>query len=264
MEYRDISVEQRGNVALVTLNRPNDANAIGLRMAEELHEVALACDADPAVRAVVITGAGEKMFCAGGDLKSFAAVEGGELSSFMMRVTNHLHRAISVFNRMEAPVIIAVNGTAAGAGFSIALSGDLILAAEHAKFTMAYTAAGLSPDGSATHFLPRLVGVHRAKELLFTNRVLSAAEAMDWGLVNQVVPGPQLQDAALELATRLSQGPTMAFGVVKALLLDSQNAPLDTQMEYEARGMASIVRTRDAAEGIAAFVAKRQPNFIGS
>lgn len=262
MEYRDITVEHRDSVAVITLNRPAEANAISLRTAEELHEAALACDADPIVRAVVITGAGEKMFCAGGDLKSFLAAS-GDLPGHMMRITNHLHRAISVFNRMEAPVIVAVNGTAAGAGFSIALSGDLILAAEHAKFTMAYTAAGLSPDGSSTHFLPRLVGVHRAKELMFTNRVLSAAEALDWGLLNRVVPGAGLQDAAMELAGQLAQGPTIAFGVVKALLLDSQNAPLDTQMEYEARGMASIVRTRDAAEGISAFVEKRKPNFIG-
>ncbi|MEQ8346278.1 MAG: enoyl-CoA hydratase [Sneathiellaceae bacterium] len=262
MDYQDIQLELRDNVAVVTLNRPNEANALTLRMAQELHEAALACDADPLVRAVVITGAGSKMFCAGGDLKGFLENADG-LPSFMMRITSHLHRSISVFNRMEAPVIMAVNGTAAGGGFSFAMTGDLILAADTAKFTMAYTAAGLSPDGSSTHFLPRLIGVHRAKELMFTNRVLSAQEAMDWGLVNRVVPGAELMETAMILAADLAQGPTMAFGVVKALLLDSQNAPLDTQMEYEARGMANIVRTQDAQEGIAAFVEKRKPNFVG-
>ncbi len=262
MDFEDITIERRDTVAIITLNRPNEANALTLRMATELHDAALACDADPTVRAVVITGAGEKMFCAGGDLKGFLD-NAADLPSFMMRITSQLHRAISVFNRMEAPVIMAVNGTAAGGGFSFAMTGDLILAADKAKFTMAYTAAGLSPDGSSTHFLPRLIGVHRAKELLFTNRVLSAEEAQAWGLVNRVVPAAELMDTALGLAEDLARGPTMAFGVVKALLLDSQNAPLDTQMEYEARGMANIVRTQDAQEGIAAFVEKRKPNFVG-
>lgn len=262
MEFSEILLEHRDGVGVVTLNRPNEANALNLRMAQELHEAALICDSDPMIRAVVVTGAGEKMFCAGGDLKGFLEAS-ADLPRYMMRITSQLHRAISVFNRMEAPVIMAVNGTAAGGGFSFAISGDLILAAEHAKFTMAYTAAGLSPDGSSTHFLPRLIGVHRAKELFFTNRVLGAAEARDWGLVNQVVPAAELQGRAMVLAQELAQGPTVAFGAVKALLLDSQNAPLDTQMEYEARGMASIVRTRDAAEGITAFVEKRKPKFVG-
>jgi len=174
MAYETILYEKRDGVARITLNRPEEANAIDLRMAAELHEAALECERDPEVRAVLITGSG-RMFCGGGDLKFFHA-HGDEIDALLMNVTLHFHRAISLFNRMEAPVVMAVNGVAAGGGFSFAISGDLVFAAESAKFTVAYTAAGLSPDGSGTYLLPRFVGLRRAKELMLTNRRLNADE----------------------------------------------------------------------------------------
>jgi 2-(1,2-epoxy-1,2-dihydrophenyl)acetyl-CoA isomerase len=261
MEYRNIRFALADGVATITLDRPDAANAIDLALGRELMHAAIRCDEDPAVRAVLLTGAG-KMFCAGGDLKSFAA-QGDALPALLKELTTHLHAATSRFARMDAPLVVAVNGTAAGAGFSLAVSGDLVLIAESAKLTMAYTAAGLSPDGSSTWFLPRLIGMRRTQELMLTNRRLSAAEALDWGLVNQVVPDAELAAKATALALQLAAGPTRAFGTVKSLLATAFSESLETQMELESRGIAAMARGADGREGIEAFLAKRQPKFMG-
>jgi 2-(1,2-epoxy-1,2-dihydrophenyl)acetyl-CoA isomerase len=165
---------------------------------------------------------------------------------------------------MNAPVIAAVNGTAAGAGFSLALSADLVISVDSAKFVMAYTNAGLSPDGSSSYFLPRRVGDRRARELMLTNRVLTADEALDWGIVNQVVAEADLDETVGKLANKIAAGPTLAYGQVKALLNASFDNGLETQMELESRGIADMARSRDGKEGIQAFLAKRKPEFKGS
>src|ERR1043165_6156318 len=180
MAYSTIQFDIKDNIARLTLNRPDSANALNLEMSKDLMHAALECSENSAIRAVIITGNG-RMFCAGGDLKSFAA-QGDKLAYHLKEVTTYLHAAVSRFTRMDAPVIAAVNGTAAGAGMSLACSCDLVLAAESAKFTMAYTRAGLTPDGSSTYFLPRIVGLKRALELTLTNRVLPAQEAEQWGI----------------------------------------------------------------------------------
>ena len=164
---------------------------------------------------------------------------------------------------MNAPVIAAVNGTAGGAGFSMAVATDLAIAVDTAKFVMAYTNAGLSPDGSSSYFLPRRIGDRRARELMLTNRMLSAEEALNWGIVNQVTTAEEFDDAVTKLATMLANGPTLAYGQVKALLNGSFNNGLETQMEFETRGIADMARTEDGREGIAAFVGKRRPVFKG-
>jgi len=176
-------------------------------------------------------------------------------------MADELHRAISTFQRMSAPLIVAVNGTCAGAGFSLALTGDIVLAASTAKFTMAYTSAGLSPDGSSTYFLPRLVGLRKAQELMFTNRVLNAQEAYEWGLVTKVVEDPQLADTAHSIASQLADGPLEAHRTVKALLLSTFAGTLETQMELEGRHISIAAASPDGLEGIQAFVQKRQPRF---
>jgi len=165
---------------------------------------------------------------------------------------------------MNAPVIAAVNGTAAGAGFSLALSADLVISVDSAKFVMAYTNAGLSPDGSSSYFLPRRVGDRRARELMLTNRVLSADEALDWGIVNQVVAADDLDETVEKLAAKIAAGPTLAYGQVKSLLNVSFDNGLETQMELESRGIADMARSRDGKEGIQAFLAKRKPTFKGA
>jgi 2-(1,2-epoxy-1,2-dihydrophenyl)acetyl-CoA isomerase len=254
--------EVKDHVARITFNRPDAANALNLEMGRDLMHVAIRASEDPQVRAVILTGAG-KMFSGGGDLKSFAAQE-DKLPGHLKETALYLHAAISRFVRMDAPVIAAVNGSAGGAGMSLCLFADLAIAAESAKFTLAYTRAGLSPDGGSTYFLPRIVGVRRALELALTNRVLSAREAADWGIVNKVVPDAELQAEALALAKQLASGATGALGAAKRLLHHSSSESLETQMELEAQAIAERARTTDAREGIAAFIAKRPANFRGT
>jgi 2-(1,2-epoxy-1,2-dihydrophenyl)acetyl-CoA isomerase len=165
--------------------------------------------------------------------------------------------------RMDAPVVCAVNGMAAGAGFSLAVGCDLVIAAQSARFTLAYTAAGLSPDGSSTWFLPRLIGLRRARELMLTNRLLSADEAQAMGIVDRVVPDDALAAEADAQAAAFAAGPTKAFGATKRLLQESWANGLETQMHRESRSIAELTRTADAAEGIDAFVNKRKPDFGG-
>jgi 2-(1,2-epoxy-1,2-dihydrophenyl)acetyl-CoA isomerase len=175
----------------------------------------------------------------------------------------YLHAAISRFSRMDAPLIGAVNGVAAGAGISLAACVDLAIAADTARFVSAYTAAGLTPDGSSTYFLPRLVGLRRYLELAMTNRQLSAQEALEWGIVNRVVPAGQLMTAAMTLARQLADGPTRAFGAVKRLAHASFTDTLEGQMETEARLIADAARSRDGQEGVDAFTSRRKPAFTG-
>jgi len=259
MSNETVQMEVIDGVAHLTLNRPKTGNALDVDTAKLLLAAADRCDEDLAVRAAIITGSGP-MFCAGGDLKSFAAA-GDRLPALLTELTGALHAAVSRLARMRPPVIAAVNGAAAGAGMSLACSADLIVAAESAHFTMAYTAVGLTPDGSSTYFLPRLIGLQRAKELMLTNRRLSATEALAWGLVNQVVPDAELADTAKRLAHRLAEGPTLALGTVKRLLLSSATQDLASQLAAETRAIVSIAETRDSREGISAFVERRTATF---
>jgi 2-(1,2-epoxy-1,2-dihydrophenyl)acetyl-CoA isomerase len=181
----------------------------------------------------------------------------------LKQVTQPFHAAISRFNWMDAPVVGAINGTAAGGGFSLALTTDIAIAGESAKFTMAYTKVGLAPDGSSSYFLARMVGLRRAKEMALLNPVLSASQALEWGLVNQVVADDQVLPAALEIAARLAKGPTLALGEAKRLILAGATESLESQMERESRGVAAMAGNADGQEGIAAFLDKRPPKFTG-
>jgi len=180
-----------------------------------------------------------------------------------MEITHAFHAAISRFNWMDAPVIGAINGTAAGGGFSLALTTDIAIAAESAKFTMAYTKAGLSPDGSSSYFLARIVGMRRAKEMALLNPILSAKQALEWGLVNQVVADNQVLSTALKIAQQLAKGPTRSYGETKPLILSGSTESLESQMERETRAIAAIAGSTDGREGVRAFLAKRAPEFVG-
>jgi 2-(1,2-epoxy-1,2-dihydrophenyl)acetyl-CoA isomerase len=256
-----VLLEIDGPIGRITLNRPEAANALTLPMCREFMQAAIRCDEAPGVRAILLTGAGD-FFCGGGDLKSFADMGAG-IGAALKEMTAYLHAGISRLARTAAPVVTAVNGVAAGAGMSLAAAGDLVIASEKAKFAMAYTAAGLSPDGSSSYFLPRLIGMRRTQELMLTNRRLSAQEALEWGLVNRLAPVGEVRKQAEELAQQLADGPTLAFGVVKKLLATSFSESLETQMEYEAVGIAGSSMTQDGSEGIRAFLEKRTPAFSG-
>ena len=261
MEYKTLDYAVDGGVATITLQRPDALNAMSPSMARELHDAVLRIDADVEVRAVVLTGAG-KAFCAGGDLGEFVAAGTGA-RTLILQMTGDLHLALSRLARNRAPVIAAVNGTAAGAGFSLVMAADLAIADEKAVFTMAYTNAGLSPDGSSTYYMPRKIGDRRTRELMLTNRLLKANEALDWGVVNQVVAAGEAVSAAQKLAASMATGPTQAFAQVKQLLDTTFNESLESQMELEARAIATQVISTDGQEGMAAFAEKRKPEFRG-
>ena len=262
MDYQTVKYETASGVATITLNRPDSLNAMSPEMAKELHDVALRIDADTRVRAVILTGSG-KAFCAGGDLGEFVAA-GDQARTLILQMTGDLHLALSRLSRNRAPVIAAVNGTAAGAGFSLAMAADLAIAEEQAVFTMAYTNAGLSPDGSSTYFMPRKIGDRRTRELMLTNRLLAAPEALDRGGVNQVVENGAALVAAQAMAERMAAGPTEAYAQVKRLLDASFSQTLESQMELEARAIATQVASVDGQEGMQAFVEKRKPQFGGT
>jgi len=255
-----VQVETHGAVALVRLNRPEHSNTLNLQMAMDLLAAAMTCARSPTVRAVVITGAGEH-FCFGGDLR---AVPSRELSldDHIRELTTYLHAAISHFVRMDAPVIAAVNGTAAGAGVGLVAMADLALAAHGSRFNLAYTGVGLSPDAGTSFLLPRIVGLKRAMELLLLNRTLSAAQALSWGLVNEVVADERLLERSLELAERLARGPATAYGATKRLIAHSLGA-FESQMVLESETIAAQAASADAVEGVAAFLDKRKPRFPG-
>lgn len=254
-----MTLEVIENVGVITLNRPAQGNPVVHGMVQELIEKAIVCDDDPAIRAVVLTGSG-RMFSVGGGLKDFAA-QGDNITSHLKLVTQLFHGAISKFNRMAPPVIGAINGTAAGGGLSLALTTDLAIAAESAKFTMAYTNAGLPPDGSSSFYLAKLVGMRRAKEMTLLNPVLNAEQALAWGLINKVVPDDQVMDTAMAMARQLASGSLTAYGEAKRLILEGATQGLEAQMELESRAISALAGGADGREGIQAFLEKRKPDF---
>ncbi|MCH9673796.1 MAG: enoyl-CoA hydratase/isomerase family protein [Gammaproteobacteria bacterium] len=261
MAYQHFEFDVSDGVGTITLNRPGASNSLTLELVDEFLEIAIACDSDPAVRAILLTANGS-MFCAGADLKLFAS-SGDQLGAVVRTMLHGLHSLISRLARMDVPVVTAVNGTAAGGGFSLAIMGDYVIAAESANFVMAYTASGLSPDASSTYYLPRLIGVRRARQLMLTNKRLGAAQALEWGLIDEVAPDAELRSTAYAMAARLAKGPTAAFGSTKRLLLSTFDNGLETQMELEGAEVTQNALGRDAQEGIRAFVEKRPPQFTG-
>lgn len=248
-----------GGVATLRLNRPAVGNALDVPLARALMEAAIRADEDAAVRCVVLTGTG-RFFCAGGDVGAFAAA-GEAAPALIKEITGYLHSAIARLARMGKPLVTAVNGPAAGAGFSLAALGDIALAAASAHFTLAYTGIGLTPDGGSTWLLPRLVGLRRAQELVLTNRRLGAADAAALGLVTRVVADDALAAEVAATAATLAAGATQALGQARRLLLASLQTGLETQMEEESRSIADAMRSAHGREGVRAFLEKRKPDF---
>ena len=261
MDYQSLTLERKDNVATITLNRPDAFNALNLALGRDLFHASIDVDEDPEVRCVVVTGTG-KAFCAGGDVKDFVD-NLPRVGALVKELTTYLHGAVSRFCRTDKPVIMAVNGVAAGGGLSLALSGDLVVATESARFTMAYSKIAATPDGSSSYFLPRLIGMRRTMELYFTNRVLTAREAFEWGLVTRVVPDTEFKTAVATLAREMAQGPSRAYGGAKRLFHESTWTSLETQMELEAQAIANSGRTEDFRAGVTAFAEKKSPVFRG-
>ncbi len=257
MSYEHLSLTVDNGVAHITFRRL----AMHLPFMKELLDVAFRCDENDEIRAVLFSS-DQKLFNAGGDL-AYMAEQSGSVSTALKELTVYLHSAISLFQKMDKPTLVAVNGAAAGAGMSFAIQCDFVIASECASFMGAYTAAGLSPDGSSTYFLPRLIGERRAKEMLITNRKISAEEAQQWGLVNQVVEAGTELSVATQLARQLATGPSKSFGSVKRLISTSFSETLESQMAAEAEQIASNAEGIDGQEGIHAFLEKRRAEFKG-
>jgi len=258
-ESTPLLFEREGAVARLTLNRPSVGNAIDVPLARALMEASIVCDEDDSIRCVVLSGQG-RLFCAGGDVQGFASA-GDAIPSLLKELTAYLHMAIARFSRMPKPLMTVINGPAAGAGFSLAILGDIVLAARSAHFTLAYTALGLSPDGGSTWVLPRLVGLRAAQELMLTNKRVGADEAAQLGLITRAVDDAALASEAATLAAQLASGATPALGKVRNLLLASFGASFENQMEAEARAIAETSRTPHGKEGVQAFIARRKPDF---
>ena len=246
-------------IATLRLNRPESFNAITLELAQELIAHLLSLAADETIRAIIITGKGTA-FCAGGDLKWALAYPQGPAAAFR-KLAGQVHMAIAEIRRMPKPVIAAMNGVAAGGGFSLALACDFRLLSRGASLRQGYTSAGLCLDAGGSFMLPRLVGFARALEISALDEPISAEQALAWGLATRVVEPDQVESAALELAQRLARRSANSFGWSKRLLNESFETSLETQMEREREGIAACAQHHDGLEGLRAFVEKRKPNF---
>jgi 2-(1,2-epoxy-1,2-dihydrophenyl)acetyl-CoA isomerase len=254
----EVETSRDGAVLTITLNRPDVLNAFTAEMHRQLAG-AFKDARDPAVRAVVVTGAG-RGFCVGQDLNEF----GEAARDIAGRLREHYHPTVLAVRELEKPVLAAVNGPAAGAGLSFACACDLRIAAEGATFVPAFINIGLVPDMGGTFFVRRLLGTARAFEWMTSGRRLSAVEALEWGLVTEVVPDDRLADRAAERAAELAAMPTRGIGLSKRLFDHAEHATLEQQLEREAQLQAAATQTADFREGVDAFLEKREPRFEGS
>jgi len=247
-------------IARITLARPDVGNAIDLPLARALLSAAIACETDAAIRCVVLTGHG-RLFCAGGDVAAMREA-GDKLPLMLTELIAVFHAAVSRLARMPKPLLVLVNGPAAGAGFSLAMLGDVVLSSRSAHYTAAYGAIGLTADGGLSWLLPRLVGLRKAQEIILTNRRIKAEDAEAIGLVTRTVDDDALIDEGNAAATALANAPVAALGAARALLKESYESGLETQLDRELRSMA-VAADLEAREGLAAFFAKRPPVFRG-
>jgi 2-(1,2-epoxy-1,2-dihydrophenyl)acetyl-CoA isomerase len=256
-----VVTERRGAVSTIRMNRPDRMNAYNEAMGAALLSEVSAAAADPSVRCMILTGTG-KAFSAGGDVEAFAAFEKEGPEKFMGMAVG-LHALITTLRRAPKPVVAAVNGVAAGAGFSMALACDVAVAASSARFTLGYQNIGLSPDGGMTFFLTRALGTQRAMEMTLFSRVLTASRAAEWGLVQEIFPDAEFTAGVEALADRLASGPTLAYARAKELYNRAQSQPLETQLEEERQNISRCAGSRDFHEGVHAFLEKRPARFEG-
>jgi 2-(1,2-epoxy-1,2-dihydrophenyl)acetyl-CoA isomerase len=248
-----------GTVATIRLNRPSVLNAIDAEAARAFLDIVCTIAERSDIRVIVLRGEG-RAFCAGGDVARFG---GSDPEAAIDDIISPLHEALRLLDSLPQPSVAVIHGAAAGAGFSLMLACDFALAAETARFTLAYARIGTSPDGSATYHLPRIVGIRKAKELALLADTIDAAEALRLGLVNWVVPEAELDDACARLAARLASGPTAAYRGIRDLLASSFENDLEGQLEAERQTFKALSRTQDFREGVSAFLGKVPAQFKG-
>ncbi len=247
-------------VAILTFNRPEASNAMSLALADALHALVEPYSQDRSVRAWLINSTG-KNFCAGGDVGAFGKTD--DPQGLIGAMARRLHDSLRILHDHRAPVVMAVQGAAAGAGFSLVSGADVAIAGRSSTYLWAYAAIGLTCDGGSTWNLPRVIGLRRAQELAFTGRRLTAEEAAAIGLVTRVVDDEALQDEALKVAKQIAQGPTESFGAVKQLFASSFANDFAAQLEAEATAIAAALGRPDGANAVQSFLAKAKPVFTG-
>jgi 2-(1,2-epoxy-1,2-dihydrophenyl)acetyl-CoA isomerase len=268
MSQASILFEARGEVACITLNRPDVLNSFDRPMSVRLQEVLAKIAGDPTIRAVYLTGAG-RAFCAGQDLNETVGRSGGQtvgdgITDFAAHVKQVYNPIVLAIRRMPKPVICAVNGVAAGAGANLALACDIVVAAEEASFLQAFVKIGLVPDTGGTWILPRLAGQARAAAMMLLGEKIPARRALEIGMIFQVCPAAELENVALGLATQLAGQPTYAISLIKQLLSVSSQNSLEQQLELEAQFQGLAGQSIDYNEGVRAFLEKRSPRFSGN
>jgi 2-(1,2-epoxy-1,2-dihydrophenyl)acetyl-CoA isomerase len=257
-----VLTEHADGVLRIRLNRPAVLNALDEAMALALRDAVRAAAGNPAIRVVVLSGEG-RAFMAGGDIAVFHQA-GADAPKAVLRLIEPLHETVRLLAALPQPVIASLQGPVAGAGMSLALAADLAIAADDVRLNLAYARLGTSPDGSASWSLPRLVGLRKAMEIALLADAMDAPEALRLGLVNRVVPLADLAGETDALARRLAAGPGFAYGRIKGLLRGAHEATLAGQLDAEAAAFAACAGTRDFAEGVAAFLAKRPARFEGA
>ncbi|MEO8355248.1 MAG: enoyl-CoA hydratase-related protein [Chloroflexota bacterium] len=254
-----VFTQQHGTILEIVLNRPEAYNALNLDMMNLLGETLGSAAADSTIKGVLISGKG-KAFCSGGDLK-WISQQTEEAGSVLYRLAPQFHLSITEIRRMSKPVVAAINGTAAGGGFSLALACDFRVMGQSAILRQAYTSSGLSIDGGGSFALPRLVGLARAMEIMAFDHPIPPAQALEWGLVTKVVPDTDVLPEALAMLNSLSKTALYSFAWSKKLLADSFNHTLETQLELERQGISDCAAHPNGQEGIRAFIEKRKPSF---
>jgi 2-(1,2-epoxy-1,2-dihydrophenyl)acetyl-CoA isomerase len=262
MSYQTILCELSDSVLRVTLNRPDKLNALTDVMLQELHAAFAKAAGDKATRCVLLTGAG-KGFCPGQDLANVQEMSRGGKPAYGEHIRSNYNPLILAMARLTKPIVAAINGVAAGAGMSLAMACDVRIASEKASFLQAFVNIGLVPDSGSTWFLPRLVGRQRALELMLSGRKLSAVEALEWGLVNQVVSPEQLMEEATKVAARYAAAPTYAIGQIKRNIDFAESHSLEETLALEAKSQAECGLSADHQEGMQAFLEKRTPVYKG-
>ena len=262
MELSTMNYEVKDNVGYIHFSRPEGANAVNPAFCRDLKNVMLEIELDDDVRSIAVTAEG-KVFCAGGDLKEFHAA-GTDLPEVTAAMLADLHPAIYKMNEIQKPFVAGVQGAAGGAGMSLVSAFDLVVSGESAKFTMAYTKVGLTPDGTSSYFLARHIGLRRMLDLTLTNRVLSASEAEAWGLVNRIVADEDIASAAGSLAQDLASGAPGAAGKAKSVIYRGYESALADAGDFEEQNIVRAAGTNDGQEGIAAFLERRHPKWTGT
>lgn len=259
--FRTMTLDVADGVATVTLNRPEVGNAFDVAMTDDILELSTRLARDPDVRCVLLRAKGP--FTVGGDMRFLGPMDDTERAATLHRMIGDYHVALERLASLDAPLVAAINGSAGGGGLGLVGAADIAIAADDAAFALGYAALGMTSDGANSWYLPRLIGLRRAQQMYLLNRRLTAAEALEWGLVTEVVPAGSADARAAEIAARIAAGPTRAFAGMRRLLRDSYDNSLRDQLAAELREVDEIARTADISEGMSAFAARRRPEFRG-